>query len=160
MTDEKTIKVGLGLYILNDRGQVLLGLRKAKHGEGTWCPPGGHLEYGESFEEGAVREAFEETGIRVNPADVRGINADAGFFKGFANRAFFKTFAVFQMSSRRTPGAFAVFCLAQPEQNLSSVIENIQSQTDFYRFFVRHFFLLSAYFSFMVLFGNKKRAPC
>lgn len=93
-------------------------------------------------------------------ADVRGINADAGFFKGFANRAFFKTFAVFQMSSRRTPGAFAVFCLAQPEQNLSSVIENIQSQTDFYRFFVRHFFLLSAYFSFMVLFGNKKRAPC
>lgn len=34
MTDEKTIKVGLGLYILNDRGQVLLGLRKAKHGEG------------------------------------------------------------------------------------------------------------------------------
>ncbi len=59
MTDEKTIKVGLRLYILNDRGQVLLGLRKAKHGEGTRCPPGGHLEYGESFEEGAVREAFE-----------------------------------------------------------------------------------------------------
>ena len=71
MTDGKTVKVGLGLYILNDRGQVLLGLRKAKHGEGTWCPPGGHMEYGESFEEGAVREAFEETGIRVNPADVR-----------------------------------------------------------------------------------------
>ena len=42
MTDGKTVKVGLGLYILNDRGQVLLGLRKAKHGEGTWCPPGGH----------------------------------------------------------------------------------------------------------------------
>ena len=35
MTDGKTVKVGLGLYILNDRGQVLLGLRKAKHGEGT-----------------------------------------------------------------------------------------------------------------------------
>ena len=30
MTDGKTVKVGLGLYILNDRGQVLLGLRKAK----------------------------------------------------------------------------------------------------------------------------------
>lgn len=80
MTDEKTIKVGLGLYILNDRGQVLLGLRKAKHGEGTWCPPGGHLEYGESFEEGAVREAFEETGIRVNPADVRVAGVTNDFF--------------------------------------------------------------------------------
>ena len=67
MTDGKTVKVGLGLYILNDRGQVLLGLRKAKHGEGTWCPPGGHMEYGESFEEGAVREAFEETGIALIP---------------------------------------------------------------------------------------------
>ena len=80
MTDEKTIKVGLGLYILNDRGQVLLGLRKAKHGEGTWCPPGGHLEYGESFEEGAVREAFEETGIRVNPADIRVAGVTNDFF--------------------------------------------------------------------------------
>jgi 8-oxo-dGTP diphosphatase len=80
MTDEKTIKVGLGLYILNDRGQVLLGLRKAKHGEGTWCPPGGHLKYGESFEEGAVREAFEETGIRVNPADVRVAGVTNDFF--------------------------------------------------------------------------------
>lgn len=71
----------MGLYILNDRGQVLLGLRKAKHGEGTWCPPGGHMEYGESFEEGAVREAFEETGIRVNPADVRVAGVTNDFFR-------------------------------------------------------------------------------
>lgn len=81
MTDGKTVKVGLGLYILNDKGQVLLGLRKAKHGEGTWCPPGGHMEYGESFEEGAVREAFEETGIRVNPADVRVAGVTNDFFR-------------------------------------------------------------------------------
>lgn len=81
MTDEKTIKVGLGLYILNDRGQVLLGLRKAKHGEGTWCPPGGHLEYGESFEEGAVREAREETGLVIAPQDVVLADVTNDFFE-------------------------------------------------------------------------------
>ncbi len=57
MNDEKIVKVGLGLYIFNERHQVLLGLRKSAHGNGTWCPPGGHMEYGENFEEGATREA-------------------------------------------------------------------------------------------------------
>ena len=57
MAIEKSVKVGVGLYILNSNHQLLLGLRKSIHGNGTWCPPGGHLEYGESFEQAAVREA-------------------------------------------------------------------------------------------------------
>jgi len=55
-------KVGIGVIILRD-GKVLLGKRIASHGAGTWSLPGGHLEYGESFEETAHREVEEETGL-------------------------------------------------------------------------------------------------
>jgi 8-oxo-dGTP diphosphatase len=34
---------------------------------GTWEPPAGRLQPGESFEEGAVRELYEETGILAAP---------------------------------------------------------------------------------------------
>lgn len=40
---------------------------------GTWGLPGGHLEFGESFETCAAREVLEETGITLN--DVRFLTA-------------------------------------------------------------------------------------
>ena len=40
-------KVGVGVIIIKD-GKFLMGWRKKSHGSGTWCPPGGHLEYGTS----------------------------------------------------------------------------------------------------------------
>ena len=61
---------GVGVAILIQKeSQILLLKRKGAHGAGTWCPPGGHLEFGESPEECAVREAKEETGVEVT--DVR-----------------------------------------------------------------------------------------
>lgn len=68
---ENIIKVGIGVYIFNPQQQVLLGLRKSPHGEGTWCAPGGHLEFGEDFNTGAIREAREETGISIAPQDLK-----------------------------------------------------------------------------------------
>lgn len=77
MAEETEIKkrmgIGFGVMMLKD-GKVLLGHRhedaeKASslmHGEGTWTMPGGKLDFGESFEDGAFREALEETGIKIN----------------------------------------------------------------------------------------------
>lgn len=55
-------KVGVGVLIKKGE-KILLGKRKNAHGAGDWCPPGGHLEYGESFEACARREVEEETGL-------------------------------------------------------------------------------------------------
>jgi len=55
-------KVGVATIIRCD-DHVLLGLRKGNHAGGTWNFPGGHLEGGESFEQCAIRETEEETGI-------------------------------------------------------------------------------------------------
>lgn len=57
-------RVGVGAVIWRDE-KILLIHRKGAHGAGTWAPPGGHLDYGESFEACAERETLEETGIRV-----------------------------------------------------------------------------------------------
>lgn len=57
-------KVGVGVLIVKD-GKVLMGKRKGAHGTGTWTSPGGHLEFGESWEACAIREAREETGIEI-----------------------------------------------------------------------------------------------
>lgn len=60
--------VGIGVMIQNDRGEVLLGLRQGGHAAGEWGFPGGHLEFGETIFETAIRETLEETGLEVkNP---------------------------------------------------------------------------------------------
>lgn len=60
---------GVGVAILIRRSdEVLLLLRHNAHGAGTWAPPGGHLDFGESPEACAIREAREETGLAVQSA--------------------------------------------------------------------------------------------
>jgi 8-oxo-dGTP diphosphatase len=75
----KTPSVGVGVIIEKD-GQVLLLKRKNVHGAGSWSTPGGHLEYGESPEECAIREVKEETGVNIGDVKFRAITND--FFEG------------------------------------------------------------------------------
>ena len=68
-------KVGVGVYVVRD-GKFLMGERQGAHGANTWCPPGGHLEYGESWEECARRETLEETGLAVENVRFLGLTND------------------------------------------------------------------------------------
>lgn len=60
------VKVGVAVIISKGDGTFLLGDRKGSHGNRTWGFPGGHLEFGESFEECSKRETFEETGLKIS----------------------------------------------------------------------------------------------
>ncbi|PIO98705.1 NUDIX hydrolase [uncultured Pleomorphomonas sp.] len=51
-------------------GEVLLVERSGDPSGGLWSFPGGHLEWGETLEDAARREVFEETGLRITLAGV------------------------------------------------------------------------------------------
>ncbi len=61
---ENVIKAGVGTLIVKD-SKVLFGKRKSIRGNGSWNVPGGHLEFNESWEECAIRETMEETGLKI-----------------------------------------------------------------------------------------------
>jgi len=57
----KKPKVGVCLCL--SRGdKILLHKRNGGHSHGSWAFAGGHLEFGETFEEGVLRELEEEAG--------------------------------------------------------------------------------------------------
>lgn len=69
------VRVGVGAVVRRADGALLLVHRRGVHGDGTWSTPGGHLDFGESPEDCAVREAAEETGVSTaNPRVVATTN--------------------------------------------------------------------------------------
>jgi 8-oxo-dGTP diphosphatase len=52
------------VYLEKDE-QVLLLQEGGRLAHGLWSLPGGHVDDGETFEEGAIREALEESGYAV-----------------------------------------------------------------------------------------------
>jgi 8-oxo-dGTP diphosphatase len=76
----KRVLVGLGIIILRKDGKVLIGKRSGKFVP-EYSIPGGHLNVGESFEEGAYREVREETGLIINNLKVIGVSNNIETYK-------------------------------------------------------------------------------
>ena len=55
---------GFGL-VVNNRNEILLIQRGYGKEKGEWSLPGGKRDHGESLRETAIRETYEETGIRI-----------------------------------------------------------------------------------------------
>jgi len=74
---DKKFGAGFGVIIL-DKGKILLGKRhpdpdkadSSFRSADEWCIPGGKLDWGETLENGAIREVKEETGITIKDPKV------------------------------------------------------------------------------------------
>ncbi|MGC8816639.1 MAG: NUDIX domain-containing protein [Candidatus Hadarchaeum sp.] len=62
--------------VIKFRGGVVLVRRKNEPFKDKWALPGGFVEYGERVEAAAVREAWEETGLRVKLLRLLGVYSD------------------------------------------------------------------------------------
>lgn len=71
------------LYVFNDRDEVLLMERTQAPNRGLWSPPGGklHTDIGESPHACASREAGEELGWQIRPAEfhLTGVVTEHGY---------------------------------------------------------------------------------
>ncbi|KAL4774984.1 NUDIX hydrolase domain-like protein [Aspergillus nidulans var. acristatus] len=80
-TESKSVRVGVAVFALNPKNKFILGKRIGSHGADTWGLPGGHLEFGESWEECAARELIEETGVHVDKNSVQYLTATNDVFE-------------------------------------------------------------------------------
>lgn len=67
---------GATVFILNEKGQVLYGVRSIEPHKGSVELPGGILDLNESAEQAARREVKEELGVDVRLLDFLGSYAD------------------------------------------------------------------------------------
>lgn len=68
----KNPKVGVAV-ILDINSQILFVRRKEEPFRGWWSLPAGYVEYEESCEDTAQREAYEETGVNISLTGIVGV---------------------------------------------------------------------------------------
>ena len=77
MPEQHPPSANVGVSVLVRRGDELLLEKRAHiHGAGTWGPPGGHIDFGETPEQTAHRETLEETGINITHIVFLGVTND------------------------------------------------------------------------------------
>ncbi len=69
------IQTGAAIIIRNENGEILLQERTDRD---KWGLPGGCQDLGEDLRVTAVREAYEETGIKLNPNEIELIDTLSG----------------------------------------------------------------------------------
>ncbi|MEZ7173430.1 NUDIX hydrolase [Sporosarcina sp. OR05] len=79
--NETLLTIGCGV-ILVENEKILLQHRTD---EDNWCIPGGMMELGETFEETAIRETLEETGLTVKELNLFGLYSGESCFVTYPN---------------------------------------------------------------------------
>ena len=69
------IQTGAAIIIRNEEGEILL---QERTDNGKWGLPGGCQDLGEDLRDTAVRDAYEETGLKINPNDIVLIDTISG----------------------------------------------------------------------------------
>lgn len=64
--------IGVGVMLVRNN-KLLLVKRKYDPDAGYWSIPGGHLDLGEGVQDAAVREVYEETGLKTKIIKLAGI---------------------------------------------------------------------------------------
>lgn len=70
-----TVRAAADILLVENR-KVLLVKRAVEPFKGSWVLPGGHMDAEETFEETAVREMQEETGLEVEVEQLVGVYSD------------------------------------------------------------------------------------
>jgi 8-oxo-dGTP diphosphatase len=77
MQEQQKPEVKVGVSVLVKKGdRILLEKRQHTHGAGTWGPPSGHIDFGETPEQTAIRETQEETEVSISDVKFRVITND------------------------------------------------------------------------------------
>jgi ADP-ribose pyrophosphatase YjhB (NUDIX family) len=74
--------VGVGAVVINSQDEILLIREKydvGGVGEERWKIPGGLVDRGEGLDEGAIREVFEETGVKTRFVSLLGVREKHGY---------------------------------------------------------------------------------
>ncbi|WP_300351469.1 NUDIX hydrolase [Clostridium sp.] len=76
------IMCSAGVIIIDNLGRVLLQQRTDNN---MWGLPGGSLELGESFQEAAIREVYEEVGFKISTLDLFNVYSGVNCYNKYPN---------------------------------------------------------------------------
>ena len=89
--DQKAQKhVSAGGLVFRREGSVIQVVLISRLGGKVWCLPKGHVEEGESFEQAALREVKEETGLNAAVIQKLG-DVEYGYYDKWEKSRIFKT---------------------------------------------------------------------
>ena len=114
-------QVGVGVALVRG-GRVFLARRRRGHGAGTWASAGGHLEYGETPEQCARREAREELGVTVTTLRIICVSNILAYDRHYLDLEFLADIGNQEPRPQTAAGelgAYGWFPLTSPPQPLS-----------------------------------------